>query len=164
MTNKPDSEAVLTCSYSANMDIYNPNAFSFQNDQELCERAKNMQRDVLTKYLESGWVQEFYCKTVIQLASTNSQQPLPHIYINNRIMDVEEKYCNIYDLDTSASAQSYAKKLQELNIFLSGKCMIDFGFDSNSQSIEKEIENYKAAFHEHDEDGSGNISTAGLLI
>ena len=54
MTNKPDSEAALTCSYSANMDIYNHNAFSFQNDQELCERAKNMQRDVLTKYLESG--------------------------------------------------------------------------------------------------------------
>ena len=30
-------------------------------------------------------------------------------------------------------------------------------------NIEAEIENYKAAFHEHDEDGSGNISTAGAV-
>ena len=29
---------------------------------------------------------------------------------------------------------------------------------------EGEIENYKAAFHEHDEDGSGNISTTGEYI
>ena len=31
-------------------------------------------------------------------------------------------------------------------------------------NVETEIENYKAAFHEHDEDGSGNISTAGAVL
>ena len=62
-------------------------------------------------------------------------------------MDVDVKYCNIYDLDTSTSAENYVKKLREQNILMT----------------EREIENYKAAFHEHDEDGSGNISCEGLL-
>ena len=60
-------------------------------------------------------------------------------------MDVDVKYCNIYDLDTSTSAENYVMKLREQNIFMT----------------EREIENYKAAFHEHDEDGSGNISCEG---
>ena len=63
-------------------------------------------------------------------------------------MDVDVKYCNIYDLDTSTSAENYVKKLREQNIFMT----------------EREIENYKAAFHEHDEDGSGNISCEGLFV
>ena len=63
-------------------------------------------------------------------------------------MDANVKYCNIYDLDPSTSSEKYVKKLEELDIFMT----------------EREIENYKAAFHEHDEDGSGNISTEGLLL
>ena len=63
-------------------------------------------------------------------------------------MDVDVKYCNIYDLDPSTSAENYVKKLREQNIFMT----------------EREIENYKAAFHEHDEDGSGNISCEGLKL
>ena len=36
-------------------------------------------------------------------------------------MDVEEKYCTIYDLDSDTSAQSYVRKLQELDIYLTGQ-------------------------------------------
>ena len=79
---------------------------------------------------------------------------------------MEEKYCNIYDLDTETSADSYVRKLRELGIDLSGQMKIMFhilnSFSiTNNNVLEREIENYKAAFHEHDEDGSGNISTEG---
>ena len=33
---------------------------------------------------------------------------------------MEEKYCNIYDLDTDTSAESYVRKLRDLGIYLSG--------------------------------------------
>ena len=81
-------------------------------------------------------------------------------------MDMEEKYCKIYDLDTETSAESYVRKLRELGIYLSGQMNIIFNIvlsfsKTNNNVLEREIENYKAAFHEHDEDGSGNISTEG---
>ena len=82
--------------------------------------AKNMQSDVLYQYLDNygyrvassdicAWGYLVVGLDVTQLAKC------PY-----RIMDVEEKYCNIYDLDSDTSAQSYVRKLQELDIYLTG--------------------------------------------
>ena len=75
-------------------------------------------------------------------------------------MEAEDKYFNIYHLDLSDSSDTFVRKLTDINIFVTGdtKNVLLLLICSNS---EKDIENYRAAFNEHDEDGSGNISTEG---
>ena len=35
-------------------------------------------------------------------------------------MQTEDKYCNIYDLDLSASTDTFIRKLADINIFITG--------------------------------------------
>ena len=67
------------------------------------------------------------------------------------------KNVNVFELDRNASNQDYLDKLAELNIFLNGKTLTNF-FHFLFLFLERELENYKAAFREHDEDGSGKLN------